>query len=242
MSITFSELTHQYVTTNVASYSPATTFTPSANALLLCFVSASSTETSETDPTSVVTNGSPVITFTKLAQPALFVSGLTTITTWAAVSDPAPSATQTLTVSGWGVNRTGVSICCIQATGADVSRGAAGAIIQGTAQNHAAAATGGTMTLNAAAMTDNRTVTFFEHIAAENSTQGANQTLSSTGSYSTPNRGAIGEWRSDAFDTGPTASWTTSAQWWGAAVEVAAAYPRVPPTITLQAVNRAGTY
>ena len=243
MALAFANLTKQYVTTNATTYSPATTFTPAARALLICYVCDSTTDTSETNPTSVSTNGSPAIAFSKLST-TFFTSAFGTITVWVADAGDAPSATQTLTVSGWGTARTGVSIDLQQVTGADLSGGATGAVVSTNLKTGTGTATSGSITLNAAGRTDNRPSAFFVHAATENQTQGTNWTLSSTGNYATPARGGGGEWRSDAFDTNASESWTTSAHWVGYALEVIAANPAPEPLITVvrQAVNRSSVW
>jgi hypothetical protein len=121
----------------------------------------------------------------------------------------------------------------VEVTGADMSGGASGAFVTSNTQKHngTGTATSVSLTMNAAADSNNRAFGFFVHTAAENITQDANNTLGSTGNYTTPNRGAGFVWNTSAFNN-PGASWTTAAAWRAIGSEIKVAAAVVPPRRT----------
>ena len=229
----------KYATTNATSYATGATVNPAARALIVAIVCATSTDTSEADPTQLVSSGSPQISFTKLST-TLFVSGLCTVTCWVADTGDAPAASQTFTVSGWGTSRTGCAMGLLQFEGADLSGGATAAVRN--IVTNTGTGTSGSCTLAAASRPDNRPMALFAHDANEGVTQATSWTKDSGGSFTSPTLGSCTEYRPDTFDTAAAASWTTSAAWRGYALEIIAANPVIQPTIVRQAVNRAANY
>lgn len=229
MSLAFFARSQVNSTTNAASYATGTAYTPAVGSLLICVVCASSTETTETDPTSVTGHG---LTFTKLST-TVFQSAVDTITVWVAEVTGSPT-NDVVTASGWGTNRTGCNMTVIEVTGADLSGGAVAAIVASNIQTHngTGTATSVSLTMNAAGAAGNLCMGFFVHTAAEVIAAGTGNTLGSTGSYTTPNRGAGSVWNTSSY-ANPAATWTTSAAWRGIGLEIVAATAGTNATITL---------
>jgi hypothetical protein len=223
MALAFTAQSQVNTTTNATSYATTASFTPSANSLLICIVCASSTDTTQTDPTSVSGNG---VTYSELDS--VFQSGVDTVGLW--VGTTASPSAGVVTASGWGTSRTGCNMTVIEVTGADMSSGTTSAIVAGSVQKHngTGTATTASLTMNAAADSNDRAFGFFVHTANETVAADANNTLGSTGSYATPNRGAGFVWNTSAFNN-PGVSWTTSAAWRAIGAEVAVA---VAATVT----------
>jgi hypothetical protein len=213
MALSFSDRSSTYTTTGATSYATGTSFTPAANSLMICFVFASSTDTTESQPTSVSGNG---VTYTQLT-PTYFQSAVTSGSVWVGIVGSSPTS-DVVTASGWGTARTGISMAVLEVTGADVSGTAANAV----------------QTLNTAGPTNNTTLTvtmsgpvtagnlccgMFDHTANEVIAAGTGCTLGSTGNYASPNRGSGSVYDTTVY-TSPVATWTTSAGCRGFGIEI----------------------
>jgi hypothetical protein len=236
MALAFFDRSDLYASTNLTSYATATSFTPAALSLMICMLFASSTDTSEAQPTGVSGNG---VTYAQHAT-TFFVSGVCSGSVWAGIAGGSPSA-GVVTASGWGTARTGIGMAVFEITGADVSGTGLNAI-QTVNKGGPATATSGTVTMTGPVSAGNLCCGMFDHTAAEVVAAGAGNTLGSTASYTLPNRGG-----GSVFNTGSTyaniiASWTTSAAWRAfgleikAAVAATAARPRSPIIVPTVAV------
>lgn len=225
MALAFTARSQINDTTNATTYATTASFTPGAGSLMIAIVCASSTDTTQTDPTSVSGNG---VTYTELDS--VFQSAVDTVGLWVGLAGGSPSA-GVVTASGWGTSRTGCNMTVIEVTGADTSGGASAAFVTSNTQKHNGTGTTTTpsLTMNAAADSNNRAFGFFVHTAAETISADANNTLGSTGSYAIPNRGAGFVWNTSAFNN-PGATWTTSAAWRaiGSEIKIAVSAPTVP--------------
>lgn len=228
MALAFTNRASQFITTNATSYVSSTSFTPTAGNLMVLCGYWSSTDTVEAQATSCSGNG---VTYSQHAT-TQFISGICSGAVWAGIV-PASPTLGSVTISGWATARTGIGFQIWEISGADTSVSALGAIAQvftasGTATSGSVTMTGGPLA------TGNLACGFFDHTAAENITAGTGCSLDATGNYATPNRGAGGVHDTTTY-ANPAASWTTSAQWRGFGIEVAAAVtaPVVPLKTTV---------
>ena len=187
---------------------------------MICFLFASSTDTSESQPTSVSGNG---VTYAQHAT-TFFVSGVTSGSVWAGIAGGSPSA-GTVTASGWATSRTGIGIAVFEITGADTSGGTGLSAIATVNKGGPATATSGSVTMSGPVTAGNLCCGMFDHTASENITAGANCAVGSTGNYATPSRGGGSVFNNTSTYANIAASWTTSAAWraFGVEVKVAAA-------------------
>lgn len=126
MALTFTNRGSSFVTTNATSYATGS-FTPSANALMVCILYASSTDTSASDPSSVSGNG---VTYQKIGA-SHFISGVATGSLWVGATSGSPSA-GAVTASGWATARTGVGMQVWEVTGATITTNGADGIGTGS--------------------------------------------------------------------------------------------------------------
>lgn len=207
-----------YSTTAATSYATTGTYTPAANSLLVAFV-VTCLGATPLDPSTFTGHG---VTWTQLTLSARTLSTTHAVSVWVALAGASPSSAAA--TAGYGaVSQTGGAVIEFEVTGADVSGTAAAAIVQNPTAT-AATGTTGTVTLSAAGGTDNRPLSFWLHLANEATTPRANwtETAGADGNFSLPSTGAEGQFRNDAFETTATATWTTSINWRGVAVEVKA--------------------
>lgn len=174
--------------------------------------------------------------------------------TWVQIGTNVPTATQrriTLFAALAAGATTGVTtvdfggvtqLCCeasfAQVTGADVSGGVLAAFVQVVGPSSGAAATGGSITLSAAGASRNRPISAFQHNQNELATPRTNWTEVDDFLHTLPINGFETQWRSDAFETTASATWTTSVAWNGLAAEIKAAAdagPIAAPTATATA-------
>ncbi len=211
-----------YSTGQNTTYPTSGTYTPAANSLLVAFVSVSG---SQVAPPTVAGHG---VSWTSVTLSAHNLSTTHRLDCFIANSGSSPTAAA-FTVSGYSGNQTGCVITEFEVIGAYLSGGLSAAVIQ-SPTNTGGPGTSGTVTLSAGQSANNRPLAFFVHLANEASTARTNWTLETGafGGYSSPATGAIGEYRSDAFETTASASWTSSALWRGIALEIAASGSSIP--------------
>ena len=216
LTITFRESV--YSTSAATAYATTGTYTPAENSLLIAFV-VGSLASSPTDPSSVTGHG---VTWAKITLASNTVGGTHAISVWVANSGASPSTTAV--TANWGSNRTGAAVIEFEVTGWNVSNPVENAIIQKPV-NTATTGTTGTVTLATAKYNDNRPLSFWVHLANEATTPRTNwtETTGADGNYNTPATGAEAQFRSDAFETTASATWTTTINWFGVAIEVQAA-------------------
>src|SRR5207249_11107465 len=78
----------------------------------------------------------------------------------------------------------------------------------------------GSITLASPGNSANRPVSGWFHAAQEVTTPRANWVEADDGSHNNPGTGVESQWRSEAFETTASASWSTSSAWLGIAVEL----------------------
>lgn len=219
MALTITWRAAVYSTGAAASYATTGTYTPAANSLVVAFV-VGSLASSPTDPTGVTGHG---VTFSQVTLSANLLpaaSSTHAISVWVALMGASP--TTAACTATWGSNRTGAVVDEFEIIGWGGSS-ALNAIVQ---QPTNIGTTGtGSVTLSAAGNSNNRPMSFFVHLANETSTGRANWTATAggTGNFNSPATGAIGQFRSDAFETTATATWSSSTVgWFGVALEIRA--------------------
>lgn len=242
MPLAFAFRSGVYSTTAATSYTAAPTWTPGANSLLVAFV-VTTLGATPLDPTTVTGHG---VSFTKLTLSARTLSTTHAVSVW--IADAGASPTSVACVASYGaVSQTGGAVIEFEATGADMTT-LAGSVVQNP--TNTGTATSGSVTLASAGNANNRPISFWLHLANEATNAQTNWTLTAgaTGNFNTPPTGAAGQFRSDAFETPATASWTGNVLWRGVALEVKAA-PVSPPVADPwklrhmnQSVNRSNTY
>ncbi len=149
---------------------------------------------------------------------------------------PASTVTETLTVALSG-GSTDTNAVLLEVTGCKVSgtNGADG-IVQSLGAGNALATTG-LVTLSAFADSNNRPVGWFQHRTNEVGSAGANFIALQTNSWASPSNGGILEWSSTTADATVDATWTTSSNWGGVAVEIAIAASGSPGSGTAVATG-----
>jgi uncharacterized protein YjiK len=205
---------------DASSYSFAS-ITASNNRLYVVFLSTSIA--SGTAPSATGVSGAG-LTFTEIGTAGgLLYSGtpgIRRIQAWRALVGSG-AATGSIAIS-LGATSTGMDAVLLEFSGMDTSgTNGSGAVVQ-SATNMATSATALTVTLSAFANANNRPVAFFNHRAAEATTQEPGYTELDEGSHSSPAAGAECEWHASTADTTPTASWVTAANAGGFAIEVKA--------------------
>lgn len=199
-------------TSNVLAYQTDAAYTPAANVLLMAFVVG---RTDNTLPTSVTGHGVTYSLKASVNDPGNGgVMGLY-------VADSGASPTSVAVEATWSTNRSGCSIQEFDESNADLSGGAAAAIVQAPTGSGTAAS--GSITLAAAGNSNNRPISCWHHKAQEVVTERTNWTELDDGGFATPSCQTEYQWRSDAFETTASASWTSNVEWFGVAAEIKAA-------------------
>lgn len=116
--------------------------------------------------------------------------------------------TNTCANAGWSVQ---------EITGSDTTNPIVQVVTNGITSG---TATSGSVTLAAAADSNNRPISAWVHGAGEGSTAATSWTELSDSTLSAPATGFETQWRSDAFDTAAAASWATGSAWCGIAAEI----------------------
>lgn len=218
-------------TTDATTYSSGS-WTPPANALLVCWVINRSTVDT---PTSVTGHGA---TYTRAAT-VTDAAGLR-MHLYVADSGGSPSAGTDDVV--FAATQGGCHVMVHAFQGVDLSGGAVAAIVQSVVTALAATGTSGSLTLAAAGNAANRPISAWAHRANEVTTPATNWTEIDDGQFPTtaPSSSAECQWRSDAFDTAAAASWTTSIGFAGIAAELKASLVGPTPIPRIGPDRRAG--
>lgn len=206
-------------TTNTTTYA-STSFTPSANVLLIAAFGA--------DNGSSTTPGLPTcaggsLTWTQVADFVYLSAGASRsrITIFAANSGGSPgSMTATAT---YGSALTGCTNSVFEVSGSDVANGVAQCIVQNVATTVNSTGTSLSITLAAAGNANNRSFLYASHLANEAYTIATNWAEIGFGGHTNPVASGDSQWSSAAFRTAVTTSWTTSANFGGIAFEIKAA-------------------
>lgn len=218
MALVFTRRASVYSTTAAASYATTGTYTPAANSLLVAFVvGAGNTNDPDHSTTPFAGHG---VSWTKLTLSANALSTTHALSAW--VADAGSSPTSAACTAQWASNRTGAAVIEFEVTGAELGGGASAAILQNPTNN--GTGTSGSLNLAAATMAENRPLAFFVHLANEATTPRSlwTEDASADGNFNNPATGAEAQYRSDAFETTASASWTASSAWRGIALEVRA--------------------
>ena len=135
----------------------------------------------------------------------------------------AGATTGITTVDFGGATQLNCEVSFFYATGVDLSGGVAAAFVQSVTSGVAGGVTAtGSATLAAASNTQNRPIAFFWHEANETTTPRTNWTAADDMRGSGTVRSVHTEYRSDAFETTASATWTTASAWRVIAAEIKA--------------------
>jgi hypothetical protein len=206
--------------TDASSYSFAP-LTASSGRLYVVFLSTSIDSGTAPSATSVSGAG---LTFTEVGTsgglPYSGTSGNRRIQAWRAlVASGATTGSIAITLNGVS---TGMDAVVLEFSGMDTSgTNGSGAIVQSASK--AGSATSLALTLSAFGSPNNRPVAFFNHRATEATTEKPGYTELDDASHGSPAAGAECEWNASTPDTTPSASWPTSSNAGGFAVEIKAA-------------------
>jgi hypothetical protein len=216
-----------FSTSNAASSITATpTWTPAANALLVCIVTTTYTS-SPSDPTAVNGHG---VSYTKLTLGTSTLSTTHKNSAWVALAGGSPTSAAcvaTLTTT----NGTGATIIEYEVTGYDATGGTAASTIQRSSDtNNAASGTSHTLTLTAAAQATNRAIIWDVQTANAAQTQTGDYTITGTctagngscGNFNTPATGTAAAHRTASFSTSGAVT-GSSTNWRMHAIEIKAA-------------------
>lgn len=207
MTLAATLLTSGSDSTDANSYTTAA-ISPAANSLLLCWAYSAGATTA---PENVFSGLG--LTFAERAQ-ATTSAGARKLTLVTAQCGPSPgSGALTITATG----------CIAEAWSIVQVTGHASTTPRQTAGNSGTSGTAGSATLGAGGGVDNRAFAAFAHRAQTLSSPRTNWTELSDDLISLPVGGLMTEWRSVSFESDASATWTTSSQWVGLAVEISAA-------------------
>ena len=159
---------------------------------------------------------------------------------WAAVGGSPGSGALTLTLTG-NTPATACGWTVIEITGADNTAPIVQAVKSPATDGGDSAATSGSITLASAGHADNRPFAIFGVRANEAHTPRANWTELSDTPGASPSTGLSTQWRSDAFETTASASWSSSARWGGIALEVKASVGGPPQNVNVGQTNETDT-
>jgi hypothetical protein len=207
--------------TDATAYSFAST-TASNNRLYVVFVNTSIGTGTAPWATSISGAG---LTFTELGTPggASYSSstGVRRVQAWRAlVSAGATTGAIRISLSG---TSTGMDAVLLEFGGVNTSgTNGAGAIAQNVFRK-VTGATSLSMALSPLASPGNRPVAFFTHRAAEATTQASGYTELDDASHGSPVTGVECQWHASSANNAPSASWSTSADGAGVALEIKAA-------------------
>ena len=191
--------------------------TPTANILLVAKTCISGA--SGGNVTSFAGYG---LTFTKIGQHEWGTNRVMDM--WAALSGPSPTtAAPVLTIdevgNGGHIVMYEVTLDSYGATALSCFRDQGSSVYIVTTTGTGTTAT---LTYAAAANSNNRPIAFFEHLQDEVTTERASWTELNDGGFINPSSGAEDQWRSDAFETTGTATWTTSVVYGAMGAEIRA--------------------
>ena len=130
--------------------------------------------------------------------------------------------TITMADAGSGATATSCHAVVVEVTGMDATgTNGSGAIVQSnTGTDGAANALTGTVSLSAFNNAANRPLAFFHHRAAEASTPEGGYSSLDDGTGAAPSSGTLVEWCSSSNEDSPSATWATTSNWGGFAVEL----------------------
>ncbi|MEY4932895.1 MAG: hypothetical protein RLZZ403_1215 [Pseudomonadota bacterium] len=219
MAIAFTFKSAQFSTTASTTYTGTTDWTPQANALQIAFVCGGSTA-STVDPTTVTGHG---LTWTKLSGlGANLVFGTAhTPSVW--VSKTSASAGSSGSASAnWATSRTGGVIVQFEITGIDLTVGSTSNVVEYVSST--GTGTFGTATLTGPTRTGNRPCAFYIHAANEATTPKSTWTeaAGADGNFANPATGAEVQYITSAYETGSSATWSTSSVWRSFALQILA--------------------
>lgn len=201
-------------------------FTPTADSLIIACYNVE--RGASTDPNSATISDTAGLTWSSITDFLWMATGTgrSRLQVWAAKAPSSPSS-MTVTFSHGATTCTGFEWSILEATGSDVSNGVAQCFVQGVTTTVNSTGTNYTITLSAATNSNNRTIMWASHLANEI----INITANYTGfgfNHASPGAGAKSQVRTDTFDTGPTANWTTSIGYGAVAYEIKAADSPTP--------------
>lgn len=229
MALTLASLDGSWSTTNSTSYTTAS-FTYTAGRLLVVLISqvrAATTAWAGTPTVKWTTSGTAL---TRKGTGLDFVTAATNrrrlecfvYTGGAGITDTltiSTSDTVALIGDGWSV---------VQWDGWDSTVATPDLAIVQLVTN-SGTATSGSATLAAAGDSLNRPMSVWEHAANQATTPRTNWTELHDVAGNNPTTGFESQYRSDAFETTASASWVTSSDWGGLAVEIKALVPLAAP-------------
>src|SRR5947208_298889 len=195
-------------TANTNSFATGS-WTPPTSGLLVLFVG---------DEVGSGTPNQPTVSGNSVAWTAIKTInvGVNRLTLFAANS--AGSAAGATTVDFAGQSQSGCEATFFHVTNVDLSGGVAAAFVQSPTGSGTAGS--GSITLASPGNSANRPVSGWFHAAQEVTTPRANWAEADDGSHNNPGTGVESQWRSDAFETTASASWSTSSAWLGIAAEL----------------------
>lgn len=203
------------VVTDLTSYSNSA-WTPPTSGLLIAFVISGQNTVTDHSVDSFTGNG---VTWTNIANIVFQGTGTRRVTLFAANASGSSNGANTIDFGS------DTQILCyasiFSASGVDLSGGVSGAFVQ-SPTNSGTADASGTVTLNSAGNSNNRPISFFAHNANEAVTADGAWTAADDFTGAGPTMGAMSQWKSDAFSTSATASWSSSVAWGGIAAELKA--------------------
>ena len=202
--------------TNAASYATGS-WTPTANRLAICCVE---NEISGTTAAPTITGNG--LTWTQAASYACDTSGTQVrISVFVAKTGASPSA-GAVTADFGGVTQAGCNVIVDEIDGADLSGTALQAIVQSKNGTLNASGTSETITLDSAITSGNASYGVITHQADETTSVGSGYSALGNGSHPGPSSALLTEYKAAGSQT-VDASWVTSIQRGGIALEIKAA-------------------
>jgi hypothetical protein len=220
MALTLTYRVKYHSTSAASSMATDSTYTPAANSLSVVFV-CNSLASTPLDPATVSGHG---ISYTKVTLASRLLSTTHCFSVWVAKMGSSPSSAA-VTADWSGTNQTGGTIIEYECTGAEIGGTALAAIIQ----NNVATGTSNNVTstnlLAAEKKASNAALAFWVHLTNESGgtlTAGSFTAGVALAGFNTPATTAGAQHTTGTFSRSPQASWTTSAAYAVAAVEIGA--------------------
>ncbi len=193
-------------------------FTPTAGSLIVatfCSIRGSSA-----DPNVVTVTDSAGLTWTQISEFAYASSGTSRarIAVYAAATPGSPAA---MTVTGtYAGTISGCTMSVFEVFGTDVADGVGQCFVQTVSTTANVTGTSGSITLAAAGSANNRAFSVWAHFANEGVTPRASWSEIGDAGVGSPAQSAETQWRSDAFETTASGTWSTSSSYGGTAFEI----------------------
>jgi hypothetical protein len=216
VAITFTTLGPTIGTGVDASSFSTGSWTANASALHVLFLGVE--RNSATPATPTVTHDG--ITATEITSLVVTTVGTDRRKIWIFAWVSAASPAAAILTADFGASHIGCEADLIRVDGSDVANGLVQTFVQTPNTGSDLTGTSGSITLSAAGDSNNRPICAFTHAFNENQVPRASWTEVTEVQHANPTTAFAGQFRSDAFETTASTTWTTSSAYGGIAAEI----------------------